>query len=787
MSIPVLKILQASEVTQYFDGANDMLAFLDEHSISREGTDLEHYKTKNTANNDGVRYCLKPYSQHQIKNWSKSKNIVVYENELQLRQFIDDARNGKNLSQKIYFGSIPESLAERIKHDTGLDVKSYNCTLRASEIRKIISIHSNEESESERGQRAITEDDFVAIPQIIQDPDEIRLSNKLFEGKPVITFVKTINGKTTVAAYVSKKHMDLTVQTMYSGKNKRNLATAAGVQAPANTPEAHVGTVPSNIIPDSTKKSNTNIKKSDRDTAYLKAVESGDMKTAQCMVDKAAKDAGYSVKVYHGTESFGFTRFDISKTHGASAVFLTDSKGVAASFSGLEGTRDVSDAFKQSLDNMTAKQLVDQLNKREYITSDTPYINYYMNDAGYIVRDLLSGTVKTVIDIEQAKTDLIKKRSKGNYALYAKLDNSLTLDCQGVERDEITGWNKNNPKQVGTTDEVAQYAYEHGYDSVVLKNLIDNGGLNDLPRNTTSTVYAVFDSNQIKSADPVTYDNNGDVIPLSKRFDVENEDIRYSSRYADIDLNTLDDNELRVYNNRGWASDLFTEEDHILLNEKFNELNKKATQKTDNVLSDGSRVVEVNNKLVLIGGTFKDPIIYDVLVINSNNETEADIVKEFIRYESAEYRTDKNKYSEFLGFVQNNEGKRFVRNYNSDDFYHIKGRNTEKATLPNDFNSYGYTKRFSDRGTSDTELESTVSEDSKVGNKLYQARPDFEDILFDDFDGEVTDDYARLITEYINGKTDVVNHLINNTRNIPLSEHKMRSLVFRLLNLCFEK
>ena len=64
---------------------------------------------------------------------------------------------------------------------------------------------------------------------------------------------------------------------------------------------------------------------------------------------------------------------------------------------------------------------------------------------------------------------------------------------------------------------------------------------------------------------------------------------------------------------------------------------------------------------------------------------------------------------------------------------------------------------------------------------LYQARPDFEDILFDDFDGKVTDDDSRLITEYINGKTDVVNHLINNTRSIPLSEHKMRSLVSRLL------
>lgn len=42
--------------------------------------------------------------------------------------------------------------------------------------------------------------------------------------------------------------------------------------------------------------------------------------------------------------------------------------------------------------------------------------------------------------------------------------------------------------------------------------------------------YMVFDSNQVKSADAVTYDDSGNVIPLSQRFDTENEDIRYSQR-----------------------------------------------------------------------------------------------------------------------------------------------------------------------------------------------------------------------------------------------------------------
>jgi hypothetical protein len=43
-----------------------------------------------------------------------------------------------------------------------------------------------------------------------------------------------------------------------------------------------------------------------------------------------------------------------------------------------------------------------------------------------------------------------------------------------------------------------------------------------------TTHYIVFDSNQIKSAEPVTYDNDGNVISLSERFNKDNVDFRYS-------------------------------------------------------------------------------------------------------------------------------------------------------------------------------------------------------------------------------------------------------------------
>ena len=47
----------------------------------------------------------------------------------------------------------------------------------------------------------------------------------------------------------------------------------------------------------------------------MKAVGSVDMETAQKMVDEAAKEAGYTVKGYHGTTQ-RFYVFDINKTSG---------------------------------------------------------------------------------------------------------------------------------------------------------------------------------------------------------------------------------------------------------------------------------------------------------------------------------------------------------------------------------------------------------------------------------------------------------------------------------------
>ena len=68
---------------------------------------------------------------------------------------------------------------------------------------------------------------------------------------------------------------------------------------------------------------------------YMEAVNRGDTETEQMMVDEAAKAAGFdSPKLYHGTTSFGFTRFNPALSNDKIAIFATNSKAIAQTYSG---------------------------------------------------------------------------------------------------------------------------------------------------------------------------------------------------------------------------------------------------------------------------------------------------------------------------------------------------------------------------------------------------------------------------------------------------------------------
>ncbi|MBU2249660.1 MAG: hypothetical protein KKD77_23130, partial [Gammaproteobacteria bacterium] len=202
-----------------------------------------------------------------------------------------------------------------------------------------------------------------------------------------------------------------------------------------------------------------------QDAAYLKTVESGDITTAQKMVDEAAKGAGYtSPRLFRGSVEDDGVILPTSFEAGG-GIFLTDSEDVASIFT-----------FP-----------------REY---------------GEVITSVYDEELGEDIDIEPGPI----------INAYVKLTNPLTL-TRGTNVDSA-----DFVMDTGVQTRTIKQAIFDGHDGIVVKDTEE--GVGDWMEE--GTTYVVFSPSQIKSADPVTYDGKGNIITLSERFNEKSPDIRYS-------------------------------------------------------------------------------------------------------------------------------------------------------------------------------------------------------------------------------------------------------------------
>ena len=213
-----------------------------------------------------------------------------------------------------------------------------------------------------------------------------------------------------------------------------------------------------------------------------------------------------------------------------------------------------------------------------------------------IVEKALGGYSIDLLSVEEAKNRLKQCINTGNYSLYAKLENPLVVDAFGdywngldyrvpQDRYEVRNqygayqvfdrntmqpawidgkmnWNtaaeaqqalgtltdNKMDKRLTKTRDIAEYAKASGYDGVVFKRIKDSGGENvKVPSDREADVYVAFNPNAVKSADTITYDNDGKIIPPSKRF-TDLSDIRYSKQ---IEVDEFDESGYDVINTTG--------------------------------------------------------------------------------------------------------------------------------------------------------------------------------------------------------------------------------------------
>ena len=247
--------------------------------------------------------------------------------------------------------------------------------------------------------------------------------------------------------------------------------------------------------------------------------------------------------------------------------------------------RDVSDAVKQAkillqysipknVEDLVNMVIENEDNKSQWESiaraygsfKDIPEITYngmYFNEASNIWYNLqdkirllnidLTKDLAIVNELPKSKEELLYSYEQfkggenvGIYGLYAKHEGQLVIRGWGSNWNNIplgditekfNDWWVNEKGHEpadngfytrGNTRNIAEFAKFAGYRSVCFVDIYDigayGGGYGDL-----ANIYAFFyPESDVKSADPITYDDSGNVIPLTERFDGGNRDIRYS-------------------------------------------------------------------------------------------------------------------------------------------------------------------------------------------------------------------------------------------------------------------
>ena len=121
------------------------------------------------------------------------------------------------------------------------------------------------------------------------------------------------------------------------------------------------------------------------------------------------------------------------------------------------------------------------------------------------------------------------------YEVYANLGNTFDTrkpECREIFDKMRSEYGLSKVQESGLPDwtdgyDIAEFIDENGldYDSIILD---EGGDLVDGKPVSRGFSYVIRSSEQVKSADPITYDGSGNVIPLTERFDSGNRDIRYS-------------------------------------------------------------------------------------------------------------------------------------------------------------------------------------------------------------------------------------------------------------------
>ena len=323
----------------------------------------------------------------------------------------------------------------------------------------------------------------------------------------------------------------------------------------------------------------TKAEKAKMDEDYFAAIESGDEEVQNHLVREFAKasmpdsklvdENGNLRMVYHGTNTGDFTVFNpdyVGMSSGDSGFFgmgfyFAYSKGEASYY----GAKRIIPAYLNLTNPFNFQRELHSYNGKEARYGHAPDAVALMNFADKfpdIAMHITMGAVKngessrkkiSVFEFAKAFKDIIENKEFDYQELvneYGETETLVTADPQVHEYEyngETDSWTEYGfEKRFMYEHDILDVAYEYlsnsvysyidipRFTNIILDNNreftdeLKNRGYDGAIQSDYGDEAVAFYPSQIKSAEAITRDADGNVIPLSKRFDSKNDDIRYS-------------------------------------------------------------------------------------------------------------------------------------------------------------------------------------------------------------------------------------------------------------------
>ena len=305
----------------------------------------------------------------------------------------------------------------------------------------------------------------------------------------------------------------LSFSRYYSNDFRFSEARQANVLSSVKNSEGN-GVGKGNSGENSRAKGNSKVDYSLEGSEYLELAKNPKQNEARLreMVDEAAKDAGYDIPAYHGTPNNDFTVFDKNRVGKG-----TDQYGAGFYFA---SNKDAARAYGSRV----IDSLISLKNPIKIDGSSDEGAN--LIDAGFnylLTEEQAYEVIKRLPDIYDPEESPL-----GDY-----FDSYWETGAEEWMIEELAASEFN--RNIGYLDSDLFRNYPNELHEA-LRDVIGYDGVEVTFENGDRFYVGWFD-NQMKSAEPVTYDDDGNVIPLEERFNDKKEDIRYSLK--DSKGNTL--------------------------------------------------------------------------------------------------------------------------------------------------------------------------------------------------------------------------------------------------------